>query len=384
MPFFSKKVDAREYAKIQKLSLEESARNLRYQFFEKILTETDYNLLATAHTADDQAETVLDRFLRGSGFLGMSGIPPKRAAYIRPLLEISRSQLEKYVEQNGLEYRVDASNQDLRFKRNRIRNELIPYLRKHFNPNIVDTINRNAQIFSENETVLKNDAETAFKSLVSLQKKNEITLEIESFLNYFSAIQKYILYHVCEKLGIHRNALTFDKFVRLLAIVDKKKIGKKVDIDKNYELMVDHDGIIIRRKRKSPHKIVKIDLLQSKPIKYNDFELSWSVLDRGTLNFTRDRKTEYVDFGRTGSQLFLRTFKPGDKFIPLNFSGHKKIADFFSDRKVPHHLREVAAILESPEGVVWICGYCIDDRFKVTKETRRLLKLELHDNRNGP
>ncbi|MCH7754463.1 tRNA lysidine(34) synthetase TilS [candidate division KSB1 bacterium] len=383
LPFQSKKVEAKAFAKSQKYSLEESARILRYKAFEEFLTKSKYSRLATAHTANDQAETVIDHFLRGSGSLGMQGIQVKRGAYIRPLLELTREDLEQYAKENKLTFRQDSSNKDLQFRRNRIRRELIPYLKEHFNPNLVKTLNRTALIFSETESVLESVSDEAYKSLVSLQKINEIIVEIDGFLGYFKAVQKYILFRACQALGINRNDLNFDKLDKVLSVIAEKKIGKRVDINQDFQLAIDHDGIIIKRKASEKIPQIKFDLLDSNALRFGEYELKWSITKKEEpVEFNKNRQIELLDFDKTGNSLCVRTFHPGDRFIPLNFKGQKKIADYFSDRKIPHHLREVTPILESPAGIVWLCGHCIDNRFKVRKETDKLLKVEIKEPSN--
>jgi len=430
LPFYVQKVDTKKFAADARLSLEESARLLRYRAFEQFLEEGRFSKLATAHTADDQAETILDHVLRGAGSSGLQGmlktrglaessfdgVYPERsrrardeakfphgesfaptgrgqdklrrtrssAAHIRPLLNFTRQELEEYVRQEGLKFCKDSTNRDLSYRRNRIRQELIPYLTKHFNPNLVDTLTRTGQIFRETEELLQAVADDAFKSLVSLQKKNEIVLDIVRFLNYFKIVQKYILFRAGADLGIKRNDFTFDKLTRILQLIENRKIGKRRVINQEFEIAVDHNGIVIGKKSE-PDKRLHVNLLAQNSVCFRDYEISWLILEKvERIKFAEDKKVEFVDFDRTGSQVCLRTHQPGDRFIPLNFRGRKKLADFFSDRKIPHHLRRKTPILEAPDGIVWIGGLAIDDRFKVTDATKRLLRLEMIETPNAP
>jgi tRNA(Ile)-lysidine synthase len=379
LPFYFKKVEAEKFARKHRYSLEESARILRYQVYEEFLRQTKFNKLATGHTADDQAETIMDHFLRGSGIIGMRGMLKVRGPYIRPLLIFRRKDLESYVQHSNLEFREDSSNKELRYKRNRIRRELIPYLEKHFNPNLIDALNRLGKIHEENEKFLEVYAAKAYNSLVLIHKKDKIILDIEGFLNYFTIVRKYILFQASKELSIFGDSLNFEKVCRIQSVVSQREIGKKVPINQEWQLLVDHDGIVIKKKKQARSKI-KVNVLEGSSLQFQQYELRWSILnDADSIVFNRNSKVEFVDFNRTGSKLFLRTLLPGDRFIPLNFTGHKKVADYFSDRKVPHHLREEIPILESSHGIVWICGYSIDDRFKVTEQTNQFLKLEMNE-----
>lgn len=383
-PFHVRKVAAKEFARVHQLSLEESARQLRYQAFDEVLAETRSTKLATAHTADDQAETVLDHFLRGSGIRGLRGMTASRGRYIRPLLEFTRLELEQFVREHQLPYCEDSSNRDLNFKRNRIRHELIPYLKKYFNPEVTDALTKTARILDESEAFLTDFAGRAYKSLVSLQKKSEIVLEIEPFLNYFSIVQKYILFHAGEQLGVARCDWTFEKIERILKAAASRRIGKKILINREFETYIDHDGLVIR-KRPAPDLKLKVDLMKQSFVDFGRFQIRWSILNKEEgFRFDKNKNVEFVDFDKTGHLVYLRTCVPGDRFIPLNFSGHKKLASYFSDHKAPHHLRRETPILESSAGIVWIGGFGIDDRFKVTNQTRNLLKLELIDKSDAP
>jgi len=384
LPFFYQKVKTRELARSRKLSLEEAARVLRYQAFEQCLDRKQYHKVATAHTADDQAETVLDHVLRGSGSLGLAGMPMKRDRLIRPLLEVPRNELEEYVKERGLKYRVDSTNRDLRYRRNRIRLELIPYLQKHFNENLTDTLNRTAVIFSEYEAFLREQAEQAFQTLVLLQRKNQIVLEIKGFLKYFILLRKYILFTTFEKVGLKRAHVNFHKLENILVETKRNKVGTRLPVDQEFEILIDHDGLVVQASHQETPSPAHFNLVNSEKLAFGEFDIQWTILENNeTITFEPDRAIEFLDFEKTGADVCLRTLRPGDRFIPLNFNGHKKIADFFSDRKIPHRLREMTPILESSNGIAWICGYCIDDRFKITQKTRKVVKFEIRKSENG-
>jgi tRNA(Ile)-lysidine synthase len=379
LPFHFRKVNVRDYARRRKMSLEESARVLRYQAFDEVLAETKAAKLATAHTADDQAETVLDHLLRGSGLAGLRGMRARRDVYIRPLLKFTRQQVEEFVREHQISFREDSSNRDRSFKRNRLRHELLPYLKERFNPQITAALTRSAQILEENEAFLNHVAESAYKSVVSVERKNEIVLEIKAFLSYFSIVQKYVLFHAGEKLGVPRSQWNFQKLARVLQALSAPKLGKKIIINKDFEIYIDRDGLAIRR-RALPALKLKVNLQKQKSAAFGDFEIRWQIENKAAgVRLKQRKKVAVVDFDKTGAVVYFRTGLPGDRFIPLNFTGHKKLASFFSDKKTPHHLRRQTPILESPAGIVWIAGFGIDDRFKVTHQTKRLLKLEIID-----
>ena len=385
VPFYSSKKDVRQYARDHKHSLEEAARIVRYAYFDLILDKTKAKKLATAHTADDQAETLLDRFLRGSGSAGLAGMRPSRGRYLHPLLTFSRMELHKYVADNGLTYREDSSNTDLSFRRNRIRGELLPYLRKHFNPALTQTLCRGSVVFQEIEDYLSGQSKTALKSLVSLRTKNEIVLDIDRFMTYNYVIQKYVLFQCCHEFSISKDCLDFNRLNRILALIKCNRIGTRaaVGADK-IEVLIDHDGVVFLKKEPEALPRVRIDLLNREPVAYHRYKFDWSIFQTdGVSEFIDNPKIELFDMDKVGRVLTLRKCKPGDSFVPLNFQGHKKVSNFFSDAKVPLRQRRFVPVLESEQGILWICGFRMDDRFKITDSTKQILRMEMKDCANA-
>ncbi len=380
LQFYAERVDVPAHAREKKVSLEDGARTLRYRFFEAILAKTRFDVLATAHHKNDQAETVIDHFLRGSGSAGLRGMLPKRNHFIRPLLDFTRAELHDYALSCELKFRVDSTNQDLRFRRNRIRRELLPYLQDNFNPNIIDTLFRMSVIFKETESFIDSCAKDAYKSLVSLQEKNEIILDIEGFLGYNIFIQKQILFYCCRCFGLKPDVLSFSLLEDIVNLVQRRVPGKKILLNHTHCVMVDHDGLVIGKSKINKLPRVEIDLMQGNRFKYEGCVLRWEVQSAADIPAdAKGRFIEYLDFNKTGRFLTLKGFYSGSTFYPLNLKGKKKVSDFFTDRKVPLRKRARVPIIESPEGIVWICGYRIDDRFKVTPRTSKILRLSMEN-----
>lgn len=377
LAFFERRVDAPGLAKREGYSLEESARMLRYACFEDILQATEFSELATAHTADDRAETILYQLLRGSGLLGLRGMPERRDPFVRPLLSFRRSELAAYARERKLRFVEDSTNEKLDYKRNRIRRELIPYLEEHFNPNLIETLNRTGGILAENEAYLTASANEIFPQIVLSRKKQKIILEIDRFLNYFIILRKYLLYRAFEEVGIRRYQIDFGTLQRTLEVIDSRKIGKRVLLAEDAYLQVDRDGIVIGRGSQPGHP-VDFTVSDTGRMRFEDWLFRWQILDRQAFaGFNPDPRVEAFDVEKTGSRLRVRRVQPGDRFVPLNFSGHKKVADFLAHRKVPLHERREVPVLESGREIVWVCGHGIDDRFKVTESTHRILKMQM-------
>lgn len=179
--FFAKRIKVKEMAEKEKIGTEEAGRKARYEFFNEILNKTNANKIATAHTANDNAETVLMNIIRGSGTLGLKGIEAKNGKLIRPLIECKRSEIEKYCKDENLNPRIDKTNLENIYTRNKVRNMLIPYIENNFNPNIIEAINRLSDLSKQENDFLEKLTKEAYKKILVEQKKNEIILDLNSF-----------------------------------------------------------------------------------------------------------------------------------------------------------------------------------------------------------
>ena len=200
--FFCKKIDAQEEAKKLKIGTEEAGRNIRYAFFEEVAKKVGANKIATAHNSNDNAETVLMNIMRGTSISGLAGIEKIRdGKYIRPLIRCSRNAIEEYCKQNNLQPKFDKSNLENIYTRNKIRNLLIPYIQKEFNPNIIDTINRLSDIAISEEQFINKIVENEYKKLLINANKNEIILDMKKFNMLDHVIKAKLILYTIEKVS---------------------------------------------------------------------------------------------------------------------------------------------------------------------------------------
>ena len=179
--FYSKSIDVKKLANNNKIGTEEAGRNARYTFFNEILEKTNSNKIAIAHNKNDNAETMIMNIIRGSGVSGLKGIEPKRGIYIRPLIECERAEIEKYCEENKLNPRIDKTNFENDYTRNKIRNIVIPYIKKEFNPNIINTLERLSNLIKEEETYIEKQVLDVYNNILIEQKEKEIILDLRKF-----------------------------------------------------------------------------------------------------------------------------------------------------------------------------------------------------------
>ena len=219
--------------------VEETGRKVRYDFFEQVLNETSSNKIAIAHNSNDNAETVIMNLIRGSAISGLKGIEPKREEkYIRPLIDCERSQIEKYCEENNLNPRIDESNFENEYTRNKIRNICIPYIKKEFNPNIINTIKRLSETVSEEENYMQEQTIKAYNNLIISESKEEIELNLKEFIKQEKVIKRRLVLYTITKL--QGNCLGIQK-VNIEDIVDMcdKNIGNKYIMpNKNIKVML--------------------------------------------------------------------------------------------------------------------------------------------------
>lgn len=378
LPVITKKVHVSEYSLSNKVSEEEAARILRFRFFEETINSIGANSLALGHHANDQVETVLDHFLRGSGMNGLSGMKARRGKYIRPLLFATRREIETYASTHSLDFKIDSTNALLKYRRNNIRHKLIPLLEEEFNPGIAGVIMRTSKIMSETEAFLADQAEAAYHHCLIDVKKNKIILEIKPFLTYFTIIQKYVLFHAFDQLCINRQVLSSEKLERLITLIKGSISGKMEVLRPEVQVAIDHGFLVINKgKTKKIEICVNVGTKFQLPVSDLIFSSDIIKINDVPEKFSTNKKIEFIDFDKIGGLLKIRNFRRGDKFFPLNLSGEKKVSDFFTDLKVPLHLRKEIPFLICDSGIIWILGYRIDDRFKITNSTKNVLRVQI-------
>jgi tRNA(Ile)-lysidine synthase len=383
LPFLTKKIDVKCYAKDKKLNIQEAARELRYRAFEETARELNAEKIALGHTADDQAETLIMRLLRGTGPAGLSGIPPVRGKFIRPLIEVQRREIEQYLGEEKIAFIVDSSNLKRDYLRNDIRLSLMPRI-KEINPNIVDTLSRTASIFREEERYFEIVVAKALMKLMS-RKTN---FRIELFLSPLAAMEKIILRRTLRRAIDETTGLRGINFIHIEDISELVKKGKPGD-----RLYLPHGIRAI--------KAYSTLILTSEPtVRLNSYTLNVpgeiilkeaEVLIHASLGEIQDFEEpsrsvrEHADFKTSATfdaerlifPLIIRSRQEGDFFYPSGFGKKKKLQDFFVDEKVPRDERDAIPLIVSADDIVWVAGYRGDERFKVTDKTEKILKLEV-------
>jgi tRNA(Ile)-lysidine synthase len=387
-------------------SLQEYARELRYDALLRLARELGANKIALGHTADDQAETVLMWMLRGAGASGLAGIRARRApCFIRPLLDFSRADILAYLEEERLQFRMDSSNAKPIYLRNRVRLELLPTL-KRLNPGIVGVLNRQAKILLEEDRYLDEVSSEQVSRLVHRESDGTVVVDRQKLIGLPLAIQRRLLRHVLRLAGESIKGAKFGAVTAALEQVVHGRSGTKLTIfglrvARTYGLIriCPEDGT--RRELAPMAMTVSVPDAIAWPLTGQVLSLKWGELEGTSLPGVSPHASRFdkltvpsrvegrltphapsnmviLDADRFTPDLQVRSWREGDLFCPLGMSGRrKKLQDFFVDLKIPREARACIPLVEAPEGIVWVGGYRIDHRFRVTPTTRRTLIMQL-------
>ncbi|MFI5253669.1 MAG: tRNA lysidine(34) synthetase TilS [Bacteroidota bacterium] len=364
-------VNTRGIAESQHRSIQETARDLRLKFFTEVRASLGYANIVTAHHTDDNAETILFNFFRGSGVHGLSGIPMRREdlKIIRPLLFATREQIAGYMLERNLPFREDSSNTKNIYTRNYIRHDLLPLIRENINPNITATINRSAEIFRALEIFLQSEIERIYPTLIVLRNATTIHLDRDKLLASPPYLQEYLLKRAMQEH--HPGDVDFSTIKSLIGIVHSDT-GAYCTLQHNIVFYRDRNTIVL--KTLPTMKEFTYAIARNQSYEFEMFRLSLVKVEK--TEFTNNPFVEYIDADKLGARLAVRNWKHGDWFIPFGKNQKKKLSDFFIDAKVPLFEKDSVAILESDNEIVWVCGYRLDNRFKVTPATKNTIKME--------
>lgn len=380
IPIKSIKVDVKDFAKKSKMSIEESARTLRYEELSKQAKRLRCNKIAVGHNANDNAETVILNLVRGTGLAGLSGIPPKRDKIIRPLIEIERKEILDYLKQKRLEYCSDLTNTELGYRRNYVRHKIMPLL-LDINPNLINTILRTSEIIRDTNNNVIEMATQAKKNVVLEVSKGRIVLDIKKLLSYNLLIRREIIKTMLPRLG-------FEQIGAILALVNRPS-GKRLELTKDYIAWKEYNKLILAHAEEKEHKLSnkvwKVNI--GKMTKIPELGLELMVITGGTRFYGSHppRDSNYAMFDRSAIvlPLSIRLRQPGDRFIP--FKGkEKKLKEVLIDDKIPVRVRSRLPLLCDKSHILWIIGSRRSNIGLITNKTKDCLEVRVKKWQNNP
>lgn len=380
IPFFSTAVPVKELAQAQKQSLEEAARNARYEFFQRMIETKGAQKLVLAHTLDDQAETVLMRIINGTGLQGLQAIRPKRklngAYLIRPLIEISRNQIRSYAKEKRIKFREDKSNKSLQFVRNKIRLKLIPFLEKEFNPQVKKALARLPHLLDVDLSFLEETADEFYRRLAIQDGNKQISFPKKSFLELKPSIQYRLIQRALQKLG--SATLDYDHWNQFLGSLMTEDYFK-LQFPKGLIAIISNDQIKMRHAKQNPVSFL-YSLEQEQSIYISELNATLScrkLSEKPKILRKSDKSFEIFDGDSLSFPLTIRSREAGDRLQPLGQSKRTKLKSLLINKRIPVEKRDHLPIILSKNQVAWVAGVTMSDPYKISSKTNHFIKLSL-------
>jgi len=399
LPITTRRVDVRRFARKNKLSIETAARKLRIEALLDIAKANNCRLIATAHQKNDNAETILQRLGRGTGFRGLGGIWPMRSfdneiSFVRPLLCVSRNQIVEYLKSRNLKWRIDKTNQDCRYRRNFIRHRLLPALQQQHSGSIVEQLFDLSQSAQRFYRLVCSCAEKAWLEVVDCGD-GEFRLDVKKFLAQPGAVKVELIRRSLTHLGSGERDLTQGHFERILQLAEQNVSGRKIQLPGRFVVCREYDRLVFAKAKGSSlpseqgSESTKIQVpgrtrFAGYSIEATVFEAKENDIERFKRDFRlrtsditgKNNLVERFDLDRVKLPLVVRFRRAGDRFWPLGLGAEKKVGKFLSAAHLPEQLRRQVLIIADSEKIIWVRPIRITEQAKITTTTRKILQLQ--------
>jgi len=363
LQIFKKSFDTKAYAKEKKISIEMAARELRYHWFAELSNTHQYTKIATAHHTGDALETTIYNLCKGTSITGLQGIKPKREDIIRPLLFATRQMIENYAREHAISWRTDESNLESLYSRNMIRNKVVPLLKK-INPSLENTSIYTLERLRATASLVDDTVRDLYERAVE-QVNNGIKINIHELRQ-----AKYSLLLLSEILN--RYDFNYQQVKQIDACLNS--IPGKIFYSRQYQLTVDREWLFLNRKDTQVMQHYEISDTTSR-LDMQTGSLLFKKYNRQQFAVNTHKNVASVDLEKIQFPIVVRPWEQGDKFKPLGMQGRKKVSDFLIDQKIPLNLKNEIYLLESKKQVVWLINQRLDERFKITDNTRTILEI---------
>lgn len=383
--------DIKALAAAEPRGIEEVGRRERYAFFERVCLQVGSKLVAVGHHADDNAETILHRILRGTGLRGLVGIPRRRplsqgndVMLVRPLLRLTRQALCAYLADAGIAYREDRTNSTDEPMRNRIRNVLMPLVEEQFNPQVRDALTRLGEQAQWVEEYLSETVQLTFESLIISRTDQEVVLNTDALSRKSRIVQTELIRLAYRSFGLGEQHLSFAHLAAALDLIADPASGKQLQLPGGMTIDKRYHRLVFSLPSDEPRETIASEIAVHLPgqtlLPIRRLRIECVVDDVTPDDVRRLRHAgcsmeECIDYDAVHPPLVVRKRRAGDRFFPLGAPGSKKLSDFLIGAKVDPRVRERVAVLCDQLGPIWIIGHRIDDRVKLTALTKRALRL---------
>ena len=375
LPCYVMRVDVRKEAKEAGKSLQHAGRDVRYGFFREAATEHGYQKIGVAHTLDDQVETFILRMLKGTGLKGLSAIPARRGNIVRPLLSVTRTEIEEYARARKISFVSDSSNEKIVYERNFVRKQIVPWMEK-LNPAFREKV---FSLLKDITVVNKTFDERAgdFLKVQSSWEGGTVSLGVEALKGLDEETRFRVMTRLLDRM--EPGFIPLREHMRQIGnVLAGLRPNLVVTLPHGFRVKKVYEKLIITKAAPSlpPMEVLPVSegLNRLKP--FNLVLRLESLPETGEeLSFSPDPATALLDGDKLGV-LRVRSFREGDRFVPLGMKESVKLKDFFISRKIPREERRHLPLLLSGDDIVWVVGHRIDDRFKATKETRHRMRVQ--------
>ena len=362
-------------------NVENHAREVRFKYFNSLRKLYKIQKIVLGHNREDQAETLLFRMFRGSGYTGIKGISPITDDVVHPLLSFSRKDIISYLESEGVQWREDLSNKDNTYSRNKIRNQMIPWIQEHLNPNVVTKLYETAEIFSETDDILESLATRRFLKAQIKHSKDECRLSTNIIKKTRSVLRYYVFKEAYSRINGNSKDFYHNNFIEIEHLLTSDG-SKQIYLPNNVYVFKEYDELIFKNIDFSKSENIKnekeITSLRNRST-FEDYRIIMKKLKKMPTrrNLFEDKDIAYIDLDKTNFPITIRHRKPGDRFHPLGMQHNKKLKDFLIDEKVPKFDRDKVLIFCDKEKIIWLAGYRIDDRVVTSEQTQNILQISI-------
>ena len=389
------KIDVRKTARLKKLSIETAARELRIEKLQHLAEVNNCSCVVTAHHKDDNAETVLQRLIRGTGFRGLAGIWPKRelgsVRFVRPLLGVGRREIVEYLQKNNLLWRQDMTNYDCAYRRNFIRHRLIPYLQKQFKWDIVEGLSKLAQASRNLQMMVSRDAERMWSCVADCTDGRSV-LSVDKLLAQSELIKVELVRKALISIECGEADLIDEHYRRILKLARQKDGGRHIELPGDFAVRREYGKLIFERRNRLAIRHLErgageaIEIAVPGRTGFDDYTIDSQVFDVGSIDMEgfKIEKTAFVerfDIDKLRFPLHVRFRRQGERFMPLGQRADKRISQFLTDQKVPDGVRNTALVVADGEKIIWLWPVRMCEQAKVTDKTGKILQIGISHTR---
>jgi len=386
LPVVCGEEDVRRYRQGRTISMEMAARERRHRFFRQSLDRYSAQRIALGHTSNDQAEEVLLRLLRGVGPSGMEGMRPLgHGGVIRPLLFAARAEILEYLHDLKIPFREDSSNLEPVCRRNVLRLQVLPLLEKHFHPRLVRTLSRHARLVAEEESWWSDRMRAMWPEICPSETSGRVELDREALRALHPALQRRVFRHAVEQFQGHLMGISTAHVLALCRLAATDASGKEIHLPGGLRAVAEGHRIFLALASEAAGPVAPAAgrLIVPAPGRYDyagmtiDIRKEVSAKPGSGALPTPVPNAAHMDADAIRWPMTIRSWKPGDRFRPLGLHGTKKLQDFFTDSKIPRSERSRIPLLCDGEKICWVVGRRLDDRVKVTPQTKEIIVAEL-------